>query len=188
MSTTHIPAKTRISVARYQQMVATGVLTKYDRIELIDGEMIDMAPNGRKHVTVTNRLNKLFVMGAGDSAIVSPGGPVNLGDYSEPEPDLSILRPRADDYATQLPEGADVLLLIEVSDTSLAYDQGIKRALYARHGISEYWIVDVEARCIHVHREPDGSSFSKVSTVTIPDRVAARELPGIEVSLDALFA
>ncbi len=188
MSTTYIPAKTRISVARYQQMVATGVLTKYDRIELIDGDMMDMAPIGRKHVAITNRLNKLFVMGTGDSAIVSPGGPVNLGDYSEPQPDLSILRPRADDYATQLPEGADVLLLIEVSDTSLAYDQGIKRALYARYGISEYWIVDVEARCTHVHLNPVGNAYSQIRTAMIPEVLAAQALPTIRVGLTALFA
>jgi Uma2 family endonuclease len=97
MSLTFIPEKTRISVALYQKMVATGVLTKMDRIELIDGEMIDMAPMGTKHVAITTRLNKLFVLGSGDTAIVSPGGPVKLGDFSEPQPDLLVLRPRSDD-------------------------------------------------------------------------------------------
>jgi Uma2 family endonuclease len=188
MSSTFIPEKTRISVARYQKMVATGVLTKYDRVELIEGEMFDMAPIGTKHVALTTRLNKLFVLGVGDTAIVSPGGPVDLGDFSEPRPDRLVLRPRADDYATQIPEAADVLLLTEVSDTALAYDQGTKLKLYARYGVAEYWIVDVEARCIHVHQEPEGNTYCLVRTATIPDVLAARELPGIEVSLTALFA
>jgi len=188
MSVTFIPEKTRISVARYQKMVATGVLTKMDRIELIDGEMIDMAPIGTKHVAIATRLNKLFVLGSGDTAIVSPGGPVKLGDFSEPQPDLLVLRPRSDDYAEQIPDPADVLLLIEVSDTTLAYDQGKKLALYARYGISEYWIVDVEARCVHVHLEPSGNTYAQIRTVMIPDALSAQALPTIEVGLTALFA
>ena len=188
MSVTFIPEKTRISVARYQKMVATGVLNKMDRIELIDGEMIDMAPIGTKHVAITTRLNKLFVLGSGDTAIVSPGGPVKLGDFSEPQPDLLVLRPRSDDYAEQIPDPADVLLLIEVSDTTLAYDQGKKLALYARYGISEYWIVDVEARCVHVHLEPSGNTYAQIRTVMIPDALSAQALPTIEVGLTALFA
>lgn len=188
MSVTFTPEKTRISVARYQKVVATGVLTKMDRIELIDGEMIDLAPIGPRHVAITNKLTQIFVLGAGDSAMVSPSGSVNLGDFSEPQPDVLVLRPRTDHDSEEIPEAADVLLLIEVSDTTLAYDQGKKRALYARYGISEYWIVDVEARCIHVHLEPAGSAYSQLRTLMIPDSLAVQALPTIAVGLTALFA
>ena len=99
MSVAFVPEKIRISVDRYQKMVAAGVLTERDRIELIDGEMINRAPIGPKHAALTARLTKLFVLAVGDTAIVSPGGPVNLGDFSEPQPDVLLLRPRGDYYA-----------------------------------------------------------------------------------------
>ena len=118
MSVAFVPEKTRISVDRYQKMVAAGVLTERDRIELIDGEMINRAPIGPKHAALTARLTKLFVLAVSDTAIVSPGGPVNLGVFSEPQPDVLLLRPRGDYYAGKIPEASDVLLLIEISDST----------------------------------------------------------------------
>ena len=124
MSVVSVPERMRISADRYQKMVATGVLTKYDRVELIDGDMINMAPIGPPHSAVVARLTRLFVLSLGDAAIVSPGGSVKLGDYSVPQPDLMLLKPRADFYAAQIPTPLDVLLLVEVSDSSLAFAQG----------------------------------------------------------------
>jgi len=94
MSIAAVPARTRISADRYQKMVATGVLTKYDRVELIDGDILDMPPIGLSHSAVVARLTKLFVLAVGDSAIVSPGGSIRLSDYSVPQPDLMLLKPR----------------------------------------------------------------------------------------------
>jgi hypothetical protein len=94
MSVVSVPERTRISADRYQKMVATGVLTKYDRVELIDGDILNIPPIGLNHSAITARLNKLFVLSVGDSAMVSPGGSVKLGDYSIPQPDLMLLKPR----------------------------------------------------------------------------------------------
>lgn len=196
MSVVFVPQRTRISVDRYQKMVAAGVLTKYDRIELIDGEMIDMAPIGSQHASLSARLTKLFVLAVGDEATVFTAGPVNLGDFSEPQPDVMVLRPRADDYAGQIPTQSDVLLIVEISDSSLAYDQGTKRALYARHGVVEYWIVDVEGRRIQVHREPTRAGYAQIREVGAArvageiggaDRIAPLALPDVEVVVGKLF-
>ena len=136
MSITLVPERMRISADRYQQMIVAGVLTKYDRVELIDGDMINMAPIGVSHSAVTARLTKLFVLSAGDLAIVSPAGSIKLGDFSVAQPDFMLLKPREDFYSRQIPVPQDALLLVEVSDSSLAFDQGIKRSLYGRYGVA----------------------------------------------------
>jgi Uma2 family endonuclease len=186
----------RISIERYQQMVASGLLGRDDRVELIEGELRDVAPIGLKHAALTARLNKFFVLGAGDRAIVSPGGPVDLGQFSEPEPDLSLLRPRADYYASRIPQVADVLLVVEVSDTSLKFDQTIKRDLYARYGIAEYWIVDVNAQRVIVHRAPTPRGYAQCfelsaaapATVGCADlTLAPLALPDLQLPLGSLF-
>jgi Uma2 family endonuclease len=182
-----VPERTRISADRYQKMVATGVLTKYDRVELVDGDMLNMAPIGTQHSATTARLTRLLVMSAGDSAIVSPGGSVRLGDYSVPQPDLMLLKPRADFYSGQIPTAPDLLLLVEISDSSLAFDQGIKRALYSRHGVAEYWVVDVSGKRIHVYREPTGDGYAQALECTLSDVVSLRGLPGVQVTAGTLF-
>ncbi len=188
MSVAFVPEKTRISVERYQKMVAAGVLTDSDRIELIDGEMINMAPIVPKHAALAARLTKLLVLAVGDTAIVSPGGPVNLGEFSEPQPDLLLLRPRGDFYAGKIPDARDVLLLIEISDSTLAYDQSSKRALYARHGIGEYWIIDVEGKRIEVHREPSANgSYEQTREFGMTETVSPQGLPAFRVSVHTLF-
>jgi Uma2 family endonuclease len=179
--------RTRISADRYQKMVATGVLTKYDRVELIDGEMIDMAPIGLLHSAVTARLTKLFVLSAGDSAIVSPGGSIKLGDYSVPQPDLMLLKPREDFYSGQIPTASDVLLVVEVSDSSLAFDQSTKRALYGRRGVAEYWVVDLPGERIHVYGEPSEDGYAQVVEYASTDIVSLRALPAIQVVVSRLF-
>jgi hypothetical protein len=127
MSSAFTPKRIRIDIDRYHKMVAAGVLTKNDRIELVEGEMIDMAPIGPKPAAVTARPNRMLVEATGDAAVVFPGGPVDLGGFSEPQPDLVLLKPRMDDYVGQIPEATDILLLIEVSDTTLAFDRGNKK-------------------------------------------------------------
>jgi len=188
MSVVSLPERMRISADRYQKMVATGVLTKYDRVELIDGDMINMAPIGPPHSAVVARLNRLFVLSLGDSGIVSPGGSIKLGDYSVPQPDLMLLKPRADFYAAQIPTPRDVLLLVEVSDSSLAFDQGTKRALYARHSVAEYWVVDIPGRRVHVYCEPTVDGYKEAFEHTLSDTVSPRALPVVQVMVGTLFA
>jgi len=188
MSVVWVPERTRISADRYLKMGETGVLTEDDRVELIDGDIINMVPIGPNHSAVSARLNKLFVLAAGDSAIVSPGASLRLGDYSVAQPDLMVLKPRDDFYSGGLPTAADVLLLVEVSDSSLTFDQGPKRALYARLGVVEYWVADVSGRRVHVYRDPWGDRYTQATECTLADNVSPRALPVIQVAVGPLFA
>jgi Uma2 family endonuclease len=187
MSSAFTPARTRISTNRYQMMVATGVLTKYDRVELIEGDMLEMAPIGTKHSAITSRLNELFVLAVARSATVVVGGPVNLGEFSEPQPDLMILRRRADFYSGKIPESADVLLLIEVSDTSLHFDQGVKLNLYARYGISEYWVVDVEGKRVVTYQEPAAKRYIRKVEFAAADAVVPQAFPDVTIVVEGIF-
>jgi Uma2 family endonuclease len=188
MSATSIPERTRISADRYQKMVATGVLTKYDRVELLDGDIIDMPPIGLSHAAATARLNKLFVLSAADAAIVSPGGSVKLGEYSVPQPDLMLLKPRDDYYSGRIPTSSDVLLLVEISDSSLAFDQGAKRVLYARHGVSEYWVVDITGKRVYVYSEPAADGYARILECALNDVVSPQRLPAFQMTVSTLFA
>lgn len=140
----------RFTVAEYRQMGTGGVFSEHARVELIDGEVVEMTPIGARHAACVSRLTRLLVMALGDRAVVSPQNPVQVGNWSEPEPDLAVLRPRADFYAERLGEPADVLLLIEVADTSGAYDRSVKVPLYLDAGVPEIWVVDVAGGVVDV--------------------------------------
>jgi Uma2 family endonuclease len=187
MSSAFTPARMRITTNRYQMMVAAGVLTKYDRIELIEGDMLDMAPIGLKHAALTSRLHELFVLALSRSATVVSGSPVNLGEYSEPQPDLMLLKRRADFYSGKIAEAADVLLLIEVSDSSLSFDQGVKLNLYARYGIAEYWVVDVEGRRIVTYCEPGAKAYVRKAEFAADDVLAPRAFPDLRILVGGIF-
>ena len=188
MNAAFTPTRMRITTDRYQKMVATGVLTKYDRIELIEGEMLNMAPIGPKHATVADRLARLFMLAVHDAAIVSCGRPVNLGDFSDPQPDVMLLKPRLDDYSNAHPSAADVLLLIEVSDSTLTFDQSTKLSLYARYGVSEYWVVDVEGKRIVVYREPAAKGYVRKLEFSAPNAISPQAFPDVEVAVREIFA
>ncbi len=189
MSTVDVPERMRISVERYFKMAETGVLTEEDRVELIEGDILNMSPIGPPHGGITGRLNKLLVLAAGDSAVLLPGSTLPLGDYSAPQPDLLLLAPRADSYLRRHPLPSEALLVIEISDSSLAFDRGVKRAVYAKHGIAEYWVVDVPHS--HVHRylgpTPDGW-YAQAEIFADDDVIAPQALPAIHVAVGPLFA
>lgn len=149
----------RLTVEEYYRMAEAGILGEDDRLELIDGEIIDMPPIGVGHTSVVKRLNAIFTRGAGEGAIVSVQDPIRLNARSEPQPDLALLRHRADYYRDAHPGPADVLMLVEVADSSLRYDVDVKLPLYARHGIPEVWIVDLEHRRLEIYRRPEGGAY-----------------------------
>ncbi len=188
MNSAFTPTRMRITTDRYQKMVATGVFTSYDRIELIEGEMLNMAPIGPKHAAVADRLARLFVLAVHDAAIVSCGRPLNLGDFSSPQPDVMVLKPRPDDYSNTHPNAADVLLLIEVSDATLTYDQSTKLSLYARYGVSEYWMVDVEGKRIVAYREPGANGYVSKLEFSAPGAISPNAFPQVEVAVREIFA
>jgi Uma2 family endonuclease len=141
-------------------MADAGILTEDDRVELIEGEIVQMAAIGSRHAACVNRLNRMLVQQAGETAVVHVQNPVRLSDLTEPQPDLAVLRAREDFYAARHPVPADTLLVIEVSHTTLGYDREIKIPLYALAGIPEVWIVDVEGELVEVYREPSGHQYA----------------------------
>jgi Uma2 family endonuclease len=187
MSVVFTPQRMRISADRFEKMVETGVLTKYDRVELIEGDMINEPGINPPHSAVTARLNELLVLSVGRSVTVSPCGSVRLGDFSVPQPDLMLLTRREDFYFRRRPTAADVLLLIEVSDSSFAYDQSTKRALYARYGVEEYWVVDVQGERVFVYSEPAGEGYARVVECTRADIVSPRAVPAVQIQVGTLF-
>jgi len=149
----------KLDVDEYHRMGEAGILDEDDRVELIEGELIEMAPIGSDHSGAVNALNRTFVLAVGTRALVAPQNPLRLDRSSEPQPDLLLLRPRADDYRASHPAPTDVLLLVEVANGSGRYDRGVKLPLYARHGVPEVWILDVVARTIEIHRKPSPDGY-----------------------------
>jgi Uma2 family endonuclease len=175
-----------ISVHQYQKMIEAGVLSKSDRVELIEGEMFEVAPIGARHAAISRRINALLSRSVGNLAVVDIGGPVKLGEFSEPQPDVMLLRPS--DYNTQIPEASDVILLIEISDSTLASDRSSKLALYARHGIPEYWIVDLAGECVEVYRDPGSNAYSEKRIASGAEVVAPRAEPSVNITVRDIFS
>ena len=152
----------RFTIEEYHRMAETGILGHDDRVELIDGEIVEMSPIASRHSACVARLTHVFFKVVGSRALVWSQAPCVLPPYSEPEPDIMLLRPRADFYEQAHPRPADILLVVEVSDSSLDYDRGVKLRLYARAGIPEAWIVDVAGEVVEVHREPAATGYRDV--------------------------
>lgn len=148
----------RFSVDEYHLMARAGILHKDDRVELLEGEIGEMAPSGSRRAACVDRLTRVLSEGLGRSAIVRVQGPIRLGEHSEPQPDVTLLKPRDDFYADATPGPEAVLLLIEVSETTQEYDRQVKVPLYAKWGVPEVWLVDLQGRRIHVYQDsaPDG--------------------------------
>lgn len=154
--------KRQFTTQDYHQMVVAGILSEDERVELIQGEIVKMSPIGVRHASCVNRLLKLFLQSLGDRAIVAVQNPVILNNLSEPQPDVALLKPRDDFYAAGHPQPQDILLLVEVADTTIESDRAIKIPLYASSGITEVWLVDVNEQVIEVFREPTANSYQNI--------------------------
>lgn len=177
----------RISVNEYYRMAEVGLLAPDDRVELIEGEIVDMAPIGSRHGGSVYELNRLLVHAVGMRAVVLVQGPIRLGPRSEPQPDLALLRPRPDGYKRSHPTAAEVLLVIEVSDTTLKYDLQTKVPLYARHGIPAAWVFDLENRRLRSFRTPGEGRYLDVSETDQPGLTALPGLEGVSVDLSTVL-
>ena len=173
----------RFTLAEYHRMGEVGILRPDDRVELIDGEIIEMAPIGTLHAATVTRICEFFVRRLGDRATIRSQNPLLIPDHeSEPEPDVMLLTRRADFYARAHPVPADVRLLIEVADSSLRYDRLTKFPLYARAGVAEAWLVDVEHRRVELHRRPAERGYAEISRPETGDGFASLAFPDIEVT------
>lgn len=173
----------RLSVRDYYRMAEAEILGPDERVELIEGEIVEMAPIGSGHGGTANRLTRRLVMAVGERGVVAVGNPLRLSDDSEPQPDLLVLRPRADDYAGAHPTPPDVLLLIEVADSTLRTDRIVKLPLYARHGIPEVWIVNLPEGIIETYRDPDGEAWRATRRAGRDEVLEPALLPGLRVAV-----
>lgn len=182
------PTRFKLTVEQYHRMGETGILHEDDRVELIDGELIRMAPIGSLHAGLLTRLTRLLVERVAGRVIVSPQNPVILSRVTEGQPELTLLRWRSDDYMGAVPVATDTLLVIEVADSSLRYDRDVKLRFYAESGVPEAWIVDARRRLLFVHRESAGNAYRSTQTLAEGDAAACATLPELRIELDELFA
>ena len=178
----------RFTADEYQRMGQVGILTEDDRVELIDGEIVAMTPIGTRHNASVARANRALVRTAGDDAIVLPEGSVRLDLFSEPQPDLVLLRPRADFYASQHAGPGDMLVVIEIADPSIRYDQDVKAPLYAGVGVPEYWLVDLDANVVWRYSLPDQDTYRSVEQFHRGQSIAPQLLPTCLIAVDDLLA
>ena len=174
------------NVNEYYRMLEVGLLSEDDRVELIEGEIIEMSPIGSAHGGTVKRLSRFLHRKLGDDVIVSVQDPVRLDDLSEPQPDLAVLKPRKDFYSTSHPTPQDVLIIIEVSDSSLEYDRGVKLPLYARAGIPEAWLIVLTTRTIEIHSQPTSGKYQKVRRLKPGKALRSPTVPTISCKVEDL--
>ena len=178
----------RFTVDDFQLMGEVGIFKESDRVELIDGEIYLMNPIGFGHGGRVKRLNRIFSRLLRDRALVSVQDPIQVRPRAQPQPDVILLRSRDDDYSTSHPTAADVLLLIEVADSSLEYDRNTKAPLYARAGIAEYWIVNLIGAHVIVLREPVDGVYRSVQVLAPEDSVQPLAFPDISIAVSEILA
>jgi len=178
VSTTAQPPTTRrFTVSEYHRMAEAGILGEDDPVELIDGQIYDMSPIGSQHAACVRRLTRLFILATHEQAEVSIQDPILLAPDSEPEPDVALLAPRDDAYVARHPHSDEAMLIVEVSGSSLEFDQTTKLPLYAQAGIPEVWIVALQADQLHIYREPSASGYSEHTTCEHGDMLTIQALP-----------
>ena len=177
----------RFTVDEYHRMAKAGILHEDDRVELIEGEIIQMAAIGSRHAARVNYVAEQFITALTGRAIVSIQNPVRLGRRTEPEPDLALLRPRPDRYDARLPSPDDVLLIVEVADVTLRHDRDVKVPLYAAAGIPEVWIWDLPRHRILVYRQLVGGRYTDAAVVP-QGTLAPEAFPELHIRLDEIMA
>lgn len=169
-------------------MAEAGIFNEDDRVELLEGEIVDMAAIGSRHAACVKRLNRFFSEQLRERVIVAVQDPVRLSELSEPQPDVVLLRPRPDDYAGGHPGPDDVLLVVEVGDTTAAWDRGRKLPLYAAAGVREVWLVDLPAERVEVCRRPEGPAYGEVRVAVPAEHIAPQAFPEVSLPVRDLLA
>jgi Uma2 family endonuclease len=177
----------RFTRTEYHRMVEAGILTEDSPVELIDGEILEMSPIGRRHRAGVDRFNRIFTQNLGDAAIVRVQSSIVLGERSEPEPDVALLRPRDDFYASADETPADVLLVVEVADGSEVYDRQTKAPLYARHGIPELWIANLNRDQVVIYRDPTPAGYATTRVARRGESISPLAFPNLAIAVDKIF-
>lgn len=175
------------TVEEYELLVNAGVLAGDERVELLEGELIKMSPVNLAHVLAVNRLTYLLATRLAQRAILSIQNPVRLAKRSMPQPDVALWRLHEDDYRSGLPGPEDILLIIEVADSSVEYDRRGKSLLYARAGIQEYWIVNLPQKVLEVYRQPREGSYRSILRLTTGDTADLLAFPDVTLSVGAIL-
>ncbi|MBK1629856.1 hypothetical protein CKO31_03685 [Thiohalocapsa halophila] len=182
-----LPHRHRYTVDDYHRMADTGILSPDARVELIDGQVMEMPPIRPPHASMVTELQNRLIRTAGDSAVVRVQNPVRLGPHDEPEPDLAVVTPPATQYRTRHPGPADILLLIEVADSSLPLDRDVKLRRYAACGITEAWLVDANAGTVLRCREQGAEGYRHCDAIQGQCSVPIPGLSGCELDLRHLY-
>ncbi|PYO70307.1 MAG: Uma2 family endonuclease [Gemmatimonadetes bacterium] len=177
----------RFSVDEYHRMAQAGLFDEDDRIELLDGQIVEMSPIGPGHAGCVDVLTRLLSRLVGDRALLRVQNPIRLGRDSEPQPDVALLVPRADAYRTAHPQPEHVLLVIEVADTSLEHDRDVKIPLYAAAGIPEVWLVNLPGDVVALYRDPSPQGYATVRTAGRGDTLTPHRLPGVTLRVDDIL-
>ena len=180
--------KKLFNVDEYYEMARVGILTEADRVELIEGEIVELFPNGSRHQAVIDEMSRLFVNAVGDRARVRIHGPLRLADITEPQPDVQLLTQHEDRYVNNHPTQLDALLVVEVADTSLAYDREYKSTVYSMRGVPELWILDVNRPRLFVMREPAELGYRVVMELEAGDVISSLALPDLSFAVSDLLS
>jgi Uma2 family endonuclease len=178
----------RFTVAEFARLAGTGCLRPDERLELVDGEVVQMSPIGERHAACVDFLTQRLSGVAAGRAIVRVQGPLAIPTDSELYPDVALLRPRDDFYRSHKPAGEDTLLVVEVSDTTLAYDRDVKAPICGKGGVPEFWLVDLGGRRVEIYCEPSASGYRLRRTVLPGETVVFEAIPGLAVAVADLVA
>lgn len=181
------PRARRFTVEEYDRMTESGIFDKAEKTELLKGEIVAMSPKGKKHAAATDRATRYFIRLLGDRVIVRNQNPIQLDDLSEPEPDIALVAPRDDEYVNRHPQPADVLLILEVADTSFDYDRHDKGEAYAVAGIAHYLVMNLRARAIEDYREPSREGYRSKRTLSADERFNLVAFPEVEIKVGDLL-
>jgi Uma2 family endonuclease len=179
--------KRSFNVDEYYRMAEVGLLSPDDRVELIEGEIVEMSPIGCTHAGTVDRSSALLHRQLGDTVQVRVQSPVRLSDFSEPQPDIALLKPRKDFYSDSHPLPEDVLVVIEVADTSVNYDRNVKLPLYARAGIPEAWLMVLAKEVIEVHSQPRNGKYQKVQRLKRGKTLVSPTIPAFSCKVEDLL-
>jgi len=181
------PIRHRFTVDEYEQMGVAGVFAPDVRLELLDGEIVEMNPIGSRHAACVKRLHLLLTEALGRRAVIGVQDPTVVGSHTEAQPDISVLRWNDDFYASAHPRSDDVLLLVEVADTSVSSDRRVKLPVYATGGIAECWLVDLNAEVVEVYRRSAGGTYKERRDAARGETVSPTAFPEVTLAVDDIL-